>query len=107
MEDYRYHLRCSGKKNTPMLIAADEHLRIITLYKDSQAHLITHEEFQTLVANKEIRPPESWWGIPEGKLGIVHLSDFNKYSKTWENAMTAKRDFEAGWKACEKEHNLK
>jgi hypothetical protein len=100
-EKYKYRLTWSGRKDSPALRAAVEHLKVFPLFKDSDARLITRNEYETLVALREIAEPKSYWQIDKDKVGLISLDYYSNYSKTWEAIGSAKGDFEAGWKACE------
>jgi len=100
--DKEWTLKWSGCKDSPMTQASAKHCSIYPLYKDSKAHLITHEEYIKLVEDKEIAEAQSYWQIKEGQVGLVTLSSYDRYITTWDAISLCKCDFEDGWKACEK-----
>ena len=102
MADKKWRLKWSGSSDTPALKKAAEKCREFPLFKDSEAHLITHEEYMELVEKDEIEKPESYWQISKGRVGLVALSYYSKYTDTWERIVTCKDDFMDGWRACEK-----
>jgi hypothetical protein len=76
------------------------------MWEPCEAHLINHEEYKALVEAGEINKPASYWGIGEGKVGLVALSAYDSYSNTWKEISTAKHDFQAGFEAGEKKYKL-
>lgn len=106
-KDDKYRLTWSGRKDSDVLRAVVEHLRTFPLFKDSEAKLITHEEYTALVEAGEISKPESYWQIKEGEIGLISLHYYSSYTKTWDAISLAKGDFVDGWGACQKHYNLK
>ena len=98
----KYKLTWSGEKDSKMLRAAIEHLKVFPLFKDSKAELISYEEYKELVKVGEISKPESYWQIKEGQVGLVSLEYYRTYSETWSLISSALGDFVEGWRACEK-----
>lgn len=105
-KQYKWTLKWSGLKPRESLFAAVEYLKTYNMWKPCEAHLATHEEYKALVEAGEIRKPESYWGIDEGEVGLIALSAYDQYSKTWEGINTAKEDFQAGFNEGEKKYRL-
>jgi len=100
---YKWYLKYSGQKDSPMLRAAIKHLNTFPLWRDSEAKVVTFEEYTELVAKCEIAPPVSYWRINEGQVGVIILTYYNQYSTTWTNNIDpAFQDFEDGWRAHER-----
>ena len=100
-KDFKWRLTWSGCIDTAELRAAvDEVCKDFPLFRDSKAKLITHEEYNELVANREIAEPKDWWKIREGHVGLISSNAYSKYSTTWGNISQAREDFCKGWRAC-------
>jgi hypothetical protein len=100
---YKWRLTWSGQKSTPCLQATVKHIATFPLVRDSEAHLINHEEFRALVDSGEIHKPESYWQISPGEVGLISLSSYSSYTNTWDQISTCKGDFNAGWCLAMKE----
>jgi hypothetical protein len=103
---FEWRLVWSNYEDTPSLRAATKACETFPLFKDSESHLITHEEFQQLVTTGELRPASSSWGISEGKVGLISKTWYDQYTTTWEAINLCKSDFMHGWDACEKGYQL-
>ena len=98
MSDFKMKLRWSNLKDTPLIRAAAEHCSVCTIFDVANTKLVTHEEFNALVQEGKIASGESYWGVTEGKIGLV--SDAVGSSHQWELVSNAKIDFRAGWEAA-------
>lgn len=104
-KDFEWFLVRSGEKETPDLLAAFEHVKVFHVVSDSEARLVNHEEYMEMVRKELIAPPLTYWGIDEGRVGMVSPSFYRKYTESWHKVSNAIEDFRAGWRACER--NLK
>jgi hypothetical protein len=106
MEDkekkYKWHLRWSGMPDTEVNRRKAEYCKVVTLAKDSQCHLIGHDEYQEMIKKEEIAPPRSYWQIRDGEIGLINLSCYNQYLNTWDAVNQAAEDYAAGWRECKK-----
>ena len=100
--EHKYRLTLSGEKDSVMLRAVIEHLKVFPLFKDSNAKLINYNEYIYLVGRKEILKPQSSWQIEKNQVGLISLDSFTCYSDTWSLLLSAYSDFRAGWLACNK-----
>lgn len=102
-KEHEWYLKYSGRKDSPSFRAAVKHLNTFPLWRDSQAKVITFDEYKELVTHNEIAPPQNYWNINEGQVGVIILSYYLQYSKTWHEIIDpAFQDFQDGWRACEK-----
>jgi hypothetical protein len=101
-QEFKWRLLWSGRKDTVAERAACEHLKTFPLWKDSEAKLITFEEYQELVKNDEIAPPQSHWQIEQGEVGYISLFHYARYTDTWCSIDMAHQDFLAGWYQCQR-----
>lgn len=100
--EYKYYLKYSGRKDSNMFRAAIHHLDTFPLWRDSKARVVNYEEYREMLDKKEIAPAQSYRQIEKGQVGVVTLSYYMQYSKTWsENIDPAFQDFNDGWRACE------
>ena len=103
-KEYKWYLKYRGRKDSPMLRAAVKHLDNFPLWRDSQAHVISFDEYLELVAHDEISPPLRYWNISKDKVGIIALTHYRTYSTTWNDHIDpAFEDFQDGWQACQLE----
>lgn len=97
----KWTLKWCGMKDTPMIRACIDYItKTFPIVNDSQAHLVDHAEYSRMIKDGEIEPGPSYWSVGEGQLGMVVLTEYTKFSTTWDKVSSAKTDFEAGWRAC-------
>jgi hypothetical protein len=103
---FKWSLKWSGSTPKESLTEVVNYLKTYTMWDHCKAHLIDHAAYQDMVANGEIAPPQSYWQIKEGEVGLVAIREYDHYTKTWEGINTAKGDFEAGFNAGEKKYKM-
>ena len=101
VKSYKWRLTWSGCTPKPSLLAAVSELSKFHIWKGAGCHFVTYEEFTELVAKELIAPPQSYWKVSEGEIGLVSYSHDSGYTKTWEELSNCRRDFQSGWNACE------
>ena len=99
---YELCLRWAGSKDTAMYRAAVKHAEVVTMFEASEPRIVTHDELKELIEAGKVRPTESYWGIREGDIGVVTISNIGSPTQ-WENASNCKGDFIDGWNAAMKE----
>jgi hypothetical protein len=95
--EYKWRLTWSGYQDTLRLRKCVEYLKIVTLWKHSDAHLIGHEEYLQLIKDGLIAPARSYWQIGKGEVGVISLDSYKSFSTTWDSVATAKTDFMSGY----------
>jgi hypothetical protein len=99
---YKWYLKYSGREDSPMFRAAIKHLNTFPLWRDSEAHVVTFDEYTELVVKDEIALPQSYWNVGEEEVGFVVLTAYRRYANTWNELIDpAFEDFQDGWRACE------
>ena len=101
-----WRLTWAGEADTPCLRAAVQHLNTFPLFANSGAKLITQKEYMILVLAGKIKKPESYWGIEEGKIGLISKEAYSKYVVTWDKINTAWADFRDGWAKCAEHYRI-
>ena len=102
VKSYKWRLTWSGCTPKPSLLAAIPVLSKFHIWKGAGCHFVTYDEYMELVAKEQIAPPQSYWKVGEGEIGLVSYDSDRGYSKTWEELSNCRSDFQAGWDACEK-----
>lgn len=98
---YKWRLTWSGCRPKPSLLAAVAELSKFHIWKGAGCKFITFEEYTEMVEKELIDPPQSYWKVSEGEIGLISYSHDRGYTKTWEELSNCRRDFQAGWDACE------
>ena len=101
-KEYTWRLTWCGRKPTTKLLYAASYCKTFPLWRDSEAHLVNYTEYMALVNAGEIAKPESYWQVEPGQLGMVSLTYYRQYRKTWDAISLCKCDYEDGWDECEK-----
>jgi hypothetical protein len=100
--EYTWRLTWSSYTDTPMFRASIKRLNIFPLWKDSEAKIVTYEEYKQMIADGLIQAPQDYWIIKAGKVGVVSKTCYKKYTAVWDQINIAYHDFCDGWIACEK-----
>lgn len=99
--EYKYTLKWADIVDSKKARAYfDYACRMFTIMRDCEPKLVSHKDYEKLIANGEIMQGNKYWGVTEGRLGMVILTDYNKYSTDWEKVNNGFTDFSAGWDAC-------
>ena len=99
-QEYKYTLIISGQKDHKCFKAACKEVSDFTLYKDSKAKVILHDEYLLMIKENKIDPAKSYWSIGPDRIGLVALARFKRYSTTWDELKECFSSFEAGWYAA-------
>jgi hypothetical protein len=106
VKSYKWRLTWSSCKPTPSLLAAVAELSKFHIWKGAGCHFVNYDEYTDLVAKELIDPPQSYWKVAVDEIGLVSYASDRGYTKTWEELSNCRRDFQAGWDACEKGYKM-
>ena len=104
MTEYSYKLMWADMEDSERERVCFKYCRNeFKLFINADIKLIDYDEYCVLVREGKIAPPKSYWKVPKNKLGLICEMYFAKHHNTWEKVNAARRDFNQGWIACEKQ----
>ena len=106
-KEYTYKLAWSSTPDNACIRALVSYLKETSLlFRDSEAKLVTANEYEKMILDELIAPAKSYWNVKDSKkakmVGLVILTAYADYQTTWDQIRLAKTDFQAGWDAAKR-----